>query len=194
MDIQVCRRCPGRRLRGRCTLFSARCPWDGGAVMTGYRQKAGRPVGRWRPASVGYSSIVPAADPPTPLASVIFLSLLVRECRRAEPEPFDVSRSVLVGNEVGGYRVLVPIGTLYEPVRTAGGFGTPAFRQQSRFYQRELQVGHGDVRRCYCGVVQRTVQGVQTELGLTGLQSSFPLPSGGAAIARITRPMDSGSS
>ena len=51
MDIQVCRRCPGRRLRGCCALFSARCPWDGGAAMTGYRQKAGRPVGRWRPAS-----------------------------------------------------------------------------------------------------------------------------------------------
>ena len=33
MDIQVCRRCPGRRLRGRCALFSSRCPWDGGEVL-----------------------------------------------------------------------------------------------------------------------------------------------------------------
>ena len=48
MDVQVCRRCPGQRLRGRCALFSAGCPWDGGEVVTGYRQKAGRPVGRRR--------------------------------------------------------------------------------------------------------------------------------------------------
>ena len=52
MDIQVCRRCPGRRLRGRCALFSARCPWDGGAVLTGLLQKPaallvrGGPCGR----------------------------------------------------------------------------------------------------------------------------------------------------
>ena len=41
----------GREWHGCCALVSARCPGDGGEVLRGARQKADRPVGRWRPAS-----------------------------------------------------------------------------------------------------------------------------------------------
>ena len=34
---------------GRFPLVLARCRGDGGEVLTGSLQKAGRPVGRWRP-------------------------------------------------------------------------------------------------------------------------------------------------
>ena len=57
VDIQVCRRCPGRRLRDRCALVSACCPGDGAEVLAGSRQKPAAPwVGggrrrRWLPTS-----------------------------------------------------------------------------------------------------------------------------------------------
>ena len=49
---------------GRYALVSNRCPGGGGEVPTGSRQKADRPVGRWRPVSpsVGDTFIVPARD------------------------------------------------------------------------------------------------------------------------------------
>ena len=95
-----------------------------------------RSAGQWRPASpsVGDTFIVPVADESAPLASVIVLSLLYGKGRRSGPEPFNEPRCVLVGNAVGSYCVLLPVGTLYAPVRTAGGFGIPAFRQQFWFF------------------------------------------------------------
>ena len=48
----------------RCALVSTRGPGDGAEFLTACRQKAGRSVGRWRPAapSVGDGFIVPSAD------------------------------------------------------------------------------------------------------------------------------------